>query len=151
MPALLEAGRKDTAELLERAIHAREAALEAREIQEHAPTLGQEVEILAYAAQLWEKFGHEGKAAQLAELSRAMWAERDRPRDQPDQPHADRRNPKKESEREQDQKVSDRRRRNPDAEAVMHRLEQIQERLGELQHALEITRNELRQIKERRR
>ena len=85
LPALLEAGRRDTAELLEHAIHARELALEGRRdeeavhIRESAPELGSQIEILNYAANLWEKFGHEGKARQLHELTerfRQTWQRR---------------------------------------------------------------------------
>lgn len=80
MPALLEAGRKDTAELLEHAIHARELALkgrtddEAMEIRESAPTLGQQVEILNYAASLWDKFGDREKAKIVGGLAEEMQA-----------------------------------------------------------------------------
>jgi hypothetical protein len=84
LPALLEEGRRDTAELLERAVHAREVTLEGRtdeeahEIRERSPRLGQQVEILQYAAKLWEKFGHEEKAAAIRELAERMWAKRPR-------------------------------------------------------------------------
>lgn len=75
MKAVLEADRKDTAEILEHAIHARELALEGRrdekamKIRESAPELGIQVEILFYAADLWDEFGHEGKAARVRELA----------------------------------------------------------------------------------
>lgn len=75
MKAVLEAGRKDTAEILEHAIHARELAMEGRRdeeamgIRKSAPELGVQVEILMYAADLWNEFGHEEKAAIVRELS----------------------------------------------------------------------------------
>ncbi len=78
MPALLEAGRRDTAELLEHAIHARELALEGRRgeeaahVRETAPNLGQQIEILMYAANLWDEFGHEKQAATVRQLAEEM-------------------------------------------------------------------------------
>lgn len=78
--ALLEAGRKDTAELLELAILARELKLEGRRGEEaqaifkRAPDRAQQAEILKYASDLWLKFGHETKAKKLAELSERIWA-----------------------------------------------------------------------------
>jgi len=75
MHALREADRKDTMELLEHAIHARELALEgkrnekAMKIRESAPSLEVQTEILFHAADLWHRFGHEKKAATVHELA----------------------------------------------------------------------------------
>jgi len=75
MKALLEAERKDAAEIVEQAIHARELAMEGRrdekamEIRKNAPDLGIQVEILMHAADLWDEFGHERKAATIRELA----------------------------------------------------------------------------------
>jgi hypothetical protein len=80
MHALLEAERGDAAELLERAIHSREVNLEgrrdeeARAIRERAPGLGEQTEILLHAADLWDEFGHEKKAALVRELGRQFQA-----------------------------------------------------------------------------
>jgi hypothetical protein len=76
--ALREGERHDAAELLERAIRARETALEgrrdeeARRIREGAPDVPQQVEMLAQAARLWNQLGHERKAAAIAELARHL-------------------------------------------------------------------------------
>lgn len=86
MPALREAGREDTAELLKRAIQVRTVNLkglqgeEANMVRERAPKLGQVVEILRYAADLWTRFGDEEKAAVIDRLANQMWENRDRPR-----------------------------------------------------------------------
>lgn len=75
MKALLEADRKETAEIVEHAIHARELAMEGRRdekataIRQGAPELGVQIEILMYAADLWDEFGHEEKAAAVRELA----------------------------------------------------------------------------------
>lgn len=96
LPALREAGRRDTAELLEHAIHARELALEGRRddeavhIRESAPKLGAQIEILNYAAKLWEDFGHEDKARQLHELAeryRRTWQRRRGGDNRSERPH----------------------------------------------------------------
>ena len=68
MSALREGERKDAAELLERAIHARELALEGRRddeagrIRESEPNRGQQAEILGLASRLWAHAGHEARA-----------------------------------------------------------------------------------------
>jgi hypothetical protein len=78
LPALKEAGRHDAAELLQRAIRAREVQLEGRRdresahIREQAPTRGQQIELLAFAAELWQQFGHEQKAQVVGELAERM-------------------------------------------------------------------------------
>ena len=75
MKALLEADRRDSAEILEHAIHACELAMEGRrdekamEIRKSGPELGVQVEILMYAADLWDEVGHEGKAGTIRELA----------------------------------------------------------------------------------
>jgi hypothetical protein len=89
MAALKEARRDDSAELLHRAIRAREVQLEGRrdreaaQAREQAPTLGQQIELLAYAADLWQEFGHEEKAkvvGELAERMRSSWRRGGEPR-----------------------------------------------------------------------
>jgi hypothetical protein len=133
MPALLEAGREDTAELLELAMRARMVELEnmrgaeADIVRERAPDLGQVVEILAYASKLWAEYGHETKAEKIGAHARELWAgrERDRPprRDAPE-------------------------RRRPQRDA--NRIERLQDRLGELQHAIDELRAELEALKRER-
>ncbi|MCZ6689023.1 MAG: hypothetical protein O7H41_05420 [Planctomycetota bacterium] len=120
MPALLEKGRKDTAKLLEHAIHARELALEGRRddeahrIRETAPNRGQQVEILRYAAGLWREFGHPDKAGNIEELAKWMWESRERPAGE---------------RRERDRARGERdgpRRRGEDRERVVHQIEVMQ-------------------------
>jgi hypothetical protein len=66
--AFREAEKKDAAEMVEHAIHARELALEGRkddeaiEIRESAPKAGQVAELLMWASKLWAEFGNEKKA-----------------------------------------------------------------------------------------
>ena len=92
-PALLEAGRKDTCEILEHAIHARELALQGRtddeaiRIRETAPNLGQQIEILQYSSKLWRKYGNVDKAEALGELANHFAARSRRlHRDRPEKP-----------------------------------------------------------------
>lgn len=123
MPALLEAERRDTAELLEHAIHARELLLEGRgdheaaEIRESAPTLGQTVEILNFAAHLWREFERPERAEPLADLAKHLWDEREGVR----------------REREHREKTNV----GGDGERMMHRLELLQEQIRELANELE--------------
>jgi hypothetical protein len=78
IPALLEGGDENLAHQLEQALHAREMVLDgrrdpqARRIIDSSPKLGQQIEILHHAANLWEEFGHEGKAGSLFELVEEM-------------------------------------------------------------------------------
>jgi hypothetical protein len=137
LAALKEADRHDSAELLHRAIRAREVRLEGRrdreaiEIHEHAPTLGQQIELLAYAAELWEEFGHERKAelvGGLAERMRKSWQ-------------------RGEGRRGEGQRGRGEQRRNvpPD------RIEQLERRLAEIEQALEETREQLRAARRQQR
>ncbi len=84
LPALREAGRKDTAEILMKAIRAREVILErargeeADAIRENAPKLGAQIEILRFAARLWrDEFKNAEKAEALERLANQL-AGRDR-------------------------------------------------------------------------
>jgi hypothetical protein len=81
-PALREAGRMDSLEILEHAIHARELALEGRRdehamhIRKTAPDMGAQIEVLAYSARLWREFGNEDKAEVLERLAHELKARR---------------------------------------------------------------------------
>jgi hypothetical protein len=131
MAALEEAGRHDSAELLERAIRAREVQLEGRrdreaaEIREQAPTLGQQIELLAYAAELWQEFGHERKAEVISELVERMRSMR---------PGDLRRG-----------------RGEPRRDALLPRVERLERRLAELERDLEEIRAQIRAPSRRRR
>lgn len=138
MPAILEAGREDTAELLEHGIHARELMLEgargeeARHVIESAPELGAMVEILGWASRLWEEFGHEEKAhvvGQLAEQMRAEWRQR--------QERGERRDVERERERARDETER----------AEQAHIEQLERRIAELEAAIERARAQLREMR----
>jgi hypothetical protein len=141
LKALKEAERHDSAELLHRAIRAREVRLEGRmdreaaQIREQSPTLGQQIELLAYAAELWQEFGHEEKAkvvGELAERMRASWRRgEDRRRDEP-----------RRETRNQPQGRRD---------AAMPRIEQLEQRLAEIEQGLEEIKAWLRATDQRRR
>ncbi len=85
MPALREGERRDAADLLEHAIHARKLGLEGRRdeeaahIRESAPSLGNQAEILMLAAELWQEFGNREKAQAVGHLGR-QFAEQSRAR-----------------------------------------------------------------------
>jgi hypothetical protein len=76
--ALVKAKRKDGADLMERALHARKVALEgrrdeeARHIRERAPSRGQQVELLQAAADHLREWGRKEQAAAVDKLARQM-------------------------------------------------------------------------------
>jgi len=80
MTALREGDRRDAADVLERAIHARELALEGRRgdeamrVRRQAPTSGAQAEVLALASRLWAEFGHEEKARAVGHLAEQFGA-----------------------------------------------------------------------------
>lgn len=75
---LLDAGREDSAELMEHAIHAKELALEgvrnkkATKVYETAPNLGQRIELLMFAAQKLRDAGKKEQASVVAKLKAAL-------------------------------------------------------------------------------
>ncbi len=141
LPALREAGHHDSAELLHRAIRAREVQLEGRmdreavEIRRRSPTVAQQIELLAYAADVWREFGHEEKArvvGELAERMHASWQRsQDGPRDEP------RRNTRERPQGRRD--------------AVMPRIEELEQRLAEIEQGLDEIKAWLRATADRRR
>jgi len=72
---LMEAEKKDLAETLQRAIRAREVALEGRRddeahmIRERAPSRGQLAEILALSSKVWREFNNQEKAAVVGRVA----------------------------------------------------------------------------------
>jgi hypothetical protein len=97
LPALLEAEKRDAADLLERAVHAYRLLLEgrrdaeARKVIESAPSRGQQAEILTHAGKLWRKFGNEDKSEACLRLAREIQGETKRKTDRAHRPDADRR------------------------------------------------------------
>ena len=75
MKALLEANKRDAAEMMERAIHSGELMLEGRtdeeaqEVFRNTPNLGQLAELLGVSSKLWAKWGNKQHAASTATLS----------------------------------------------------------------------------------
>ncbi len=127
---LMEADRRDAAELLERALHARQVTREgrrdreARHIRDNAPELGAQVELLQVAAGIWREYGDLERAEAINELAERIWARR---RDAlPEDPRR-----------------AWRRGSEPD-DAVLDRLERLERRLDELQRALDEAREQMR-------
>ena len=93
--ALREGERRDAADLLQRAIHARRVGLEGRRdeeahaIRERAPSIGQQAELLTMAAELYADWGHEKNAKVTAELAHKL-ADRARKREGRDDDNAER-------------------------------------------------------------
>jgi len=81
VPALLEADRRDAADLLERAIHAMEMDLQRRRddeaamIRRNAPNIGEQIELLQMASGLWREFGHNERAVMVGELAEQLAAQ----------------------------------------------------------------------------
>ncbi len=145
MPALREGERRDAAELLEHAIHARELALEGRRddeahrIRESAPNRGQQAEILGLASRLWAEFGHEERARAVGELAEQMRARVHRERDEhaqreQDRPHREAR----ERREDRDQPAVRERREQPDRyQAALERIERLEVHMRRLAEAME--------------
>ncbi len=159
MPALREAGRKDAADLLEHAIHARELALgerrddEAQHIRETAPNRGQLSEILGLASRLWAEFGHEERAHAVGELAEQMRARVHRQRDERAQREQDR--PHREARQrrgERDRPEARERRDQPDRyQAAMERIERLEVHMKRLAEAMERLQGQLHERERDRR
>ena len=125
--ALKEAEREDAADLIRRAIRAHIVELQGRRgaeadtVRRRAPDLAQQVEILHLAARLWEEFGNPERAQAVRRLAERMW-----------EGHGQRHEP------------------DEHRETPVHHIELLQERVAELQEALEAMRRELAQLKRRR-
>ncbi len=139
LKAILEAGREKTAESLKQAIHAYEVTVEGREdrealnIRERAPTLGQQVEILMYAAKLWEEFGNVDRAeviAQTAEHLREHLKGRAHLGDEEGEEHQER-------DRATDRKRAARL-HEEDREALIGRIEELKKRNAQLERMLRL-------------
>ena len=151
MPALREGERKDAAELLERAIYARELALEgrrddeARRIRETAPNRGQQAEILGLASRLWAEFGHEERARAVGELAEQMRARVHRERD--DRAQRDQDRPRREARdrrADRDRPEARERRDQPDRyQAAMERIERLEVHMKRLAEAMERLQDQL--------
>lgn len=81
LPALLEANRRDAAELIERAIHALEMDAhrrrddEAATIRKNAPSVVDQIELLQMASRLWREFGRPERAVMVGELAEQLAAQ----------------------------------------------------------------------------
>ncbi len=131
--ALLEADRKDAAELLEHAIHARKLALEGRRdeeaihIRKSAPNRGQLAELMLLAERIYDEMGHERKAEMVGRLARELAPKRGR-------------RPAEHSAREGHEQAEH-------LEAAMQRIERLEGRLHELMEAMEALQAELHKLK----
>ena len=120
--ALVEADRKDAAELLERAIVAREVGV----VREPAPSDGQVVEILNLASRLWREFGDLDKSDAVSQVAKEMWADHERARA-----------PRGERRRQRDREPLD-------------RINMLEARVAELQETIEALIEELHALGEPR-
>ena len=145
MPALREGERRDAAELLEHAIHARELGLERRRddeagrIRESAPNRGQVTEILGLASRLWAEFGHEERARAVGELAEQMRARLHSKRDDRAQREQDRpRREARDRREDRDRPEVRERREQPDRyQAAMERIERLEVHMKRLAEAME--------------
>ncbi len=90
-------------------------------MRRRGPDLARLVEILHLAARLWEEFGNPERAQSVRRLAERMW-----------EGHGQRHEP------------------DEHRETSVHHIELLQERVAELQEALEAMRRELAQLKRRR-
>jgi hypothetical protein len=110
-----ELEKKNLVELVERSMHARELQLvdrrdrQAQKIMHAQPSVGNEIELLAYASQMYEKHGDGEKSAALAKLAKQL---------------AGRKNPKRKKEK----KLTER-------QAAMQQLEYMRYSAGVLKKA----------------
>ncbi len=145
MPALRDGERRDAAELLEHAIHARELGLEGRRddeaqhIRESAPNRGQLSEILGLASRLWAEFGHEERAHAVGELAEQMRARLHRQQDDRAQREQDRpRREARDRREDRDRPAVRERREQPDRyQAAMERIERLEVHMKRLAEAME--------------
>ncbi len=151
MPALREGERRDAAELLEHAIHARELGLEGRRddeaqhIRESAPNRGQQAEILGLASRLWAEFGHEERAKAVGELAEQMRARLHRQRDERAQREQDRpRREARERRDERDRPAARERRDQPDRyQAALKRIDRLEVQVKRLVAAMDRLQDQL--------
>ena len=154
MPALREGERRDAADILEHAIHARELAMEGRdgpeamEVRRGGPNRAQIAEILLLASRLWKDFGNEDKAHITGELGQqfARQERERRARDARDEGVESQERCRR-AEREQIEV----RESNERAERLEHRLGEMMNALEQVHGAMREMREEIRLLKERQR
>jgi hypothetical protein len=168
--ALREAERNDAAELLQRAIRAREVILERRRddeaarIRERSPNRAVQAELLATAARIWRGYGQAERAQAVARLAEQLAGGDRGPREGGDRPE---RSPGDRLERSLGDRLERDRGDRPDRDRgdraereretprdrgvaeVMERLERLEDRLTELTEAVERLERHLREIKDR--
>ncbi len=153
MPALREGERRDAADILEHAIHARELAMEGRdgaeamEVRRSGPNRAQIAEIMLLASRLWEEFGNEDKAHITGELGQQFARqERERrargARDEGVESQERRRQAEKE-------KIEARGESDERAERLEHRLGEMMNALEQMHGAMREMREEIRSLRER--
>jgi hypothetical protein len=129
--AMLEADKRDAADILARAIKARGVRLEglegdgARITLEREPGPGDQIELLQLASRIWMDFGHERKAERCNEMAERIARHVRESRG---------------ADRGRDRERADRRDR--EMEELAHELERLHVHLEELRRALEEMRHE---------
>lgn len=165
MPALREGERRDAADLLERAIHARELALEgirnekAQEVRKSAPNRGQLAEILGLSSRLWREFGNKERAQAVGQLAEQMSARGHRERDQraqreQDRPRREDRDRHEARERREDRDRHEARERHEKSDryqAAMERIERLEAQIKRLGAAMERLQGQLHERERDRR
>ena len=162
MPALREGERRDAADLLEHAIHARELALEgvrnekAQKVRESAPNRAQLAEILGLSSRLWREFGNKERAQAVGKLAEQLSArvrrergeraqrEQDRPRREAREQDRPRREARE--HREHDGERHDEREKHDQSDryqAAMERIERLEGQIKRLGAALERMQGQL--------
>lgn len=161
MPALREGERKDAADLLERAIHARELALEgirnekAQQVRKSAPNRAQLAEILGLSSRLWREFGHKERAQAVGKLAEQMSARIHRERD--DHAQREQERPRREArdrreDRDRPEARERRERERPDRyQAAMERIERLEAQIKRLGAGLERLQGQLHERERDRR
>ncbi len=159
MPALREGERRDAADLLEHAIHARELALEgirnekAQQVRKSAPNRAQLAEILGLSSRLWREFGHKERAQAVGELAEQMQARVHRERDERAEREQDRpRREARDRRDERDRPAARERRDQPDRyQAAMERIERLEVHIKRLAAAMERLQGQLHERERDRR
>ncbi|MCH8824039.1 MAG: hypothetical protein IH984_11090 [Planctomycetes bacterium] len=165
MPALREGERRDAADLLERAIHARELALEGRrdeeaqQIRKHAPNRAQLAEILGLSSRLWREFDNKERAQAVGQLAEQMSERAHRQRDEraqreQDRPRRQARDRREDHDRHEarewraDRDRHDARERHEQSDryqAAMERIERLEAQIKRLGAAMERLQGQLHQ------
>ncbi len=135
LDGLVKAKKGDSAEMLERAMHARELRLEGRRdkealhIYERSPSRGQVIELLMYGRKMLLEFGNKEKAHAVGNLVERMTKEK-----------------KRDSRKEYRVEVRREKRFGPKPDAPMGRMKHLEDRLARLEKGMEEIQAMLREM-----